>query len=255
MNDIDKHMNNFNYIIRFLRFFKSFVSIENCKIDNILIYNSLNYAEYKFSYNLIRKLCLRFSDSTKYWHYFSEIQKKIGFSLSKTLKYSLRILKKNPFTLPGIIFTGNLCSDFGSKGYAVSEYLQAYRYEKNSSLINLLISIQYLSSCLNRKNFFSDFSFIIAYSFFFRYINIRRYTIQYLKLKIYKSKLLKSEHHLNKSVFFDIIGLNKNSGNELKKSIYILSRSRNFCLINRKSQFDKFTNLRQKYKNNLLINE
>jgi len=168
------------------------------------------------AYRLLRIECLTNPNSIEGWYFLSDLEKKIGLIVSKTLRYSLRILMKFPETVPGIIFTGNHCSNFGSFGYALAEYFQAYRWKKNSPFLNFVIFIQYLRGSLNRRNFSRGFAILLSICFFWRYKILRDFTAQHFLERNRFSILLEKEVNYNFGNFYLFLGSNHLAFNYLK---------------------------------------
>jgi len=145
------------------------------------------------------------------WKLLSDVISLIGILVSKTLRFSLRLLKKFPDCLPATLFSANHCSCFLSYGYAQAEYLQAYKWNKTSPFLNAMISIQYLNGCFNRKNLFPGFSLLLSISFFIKYCTQRNFIIEYCNKRKIKNLLYEDEILYNKGRYFIFFGMLRTS--------------------------------------------
>ena len=188
--------------------------------------------KYIEAYNLLRLQCSTDPYSIQSWQLLSLIEKEIGNPVSKTLRFTLRVIRKNPDSIPGIIFAGNLCSAFGSSGYALAEFFQAYRWKSNSPLLNLSISIQYLNGSRNRRNDFKGLIIILCLSFFFRYKILRLFIVQVILQNNFYSDFLSQEILYNSGRILLFLDLNKKSKinfGSIFKFKKTLSKTRKFC--------------------------
>ena len=173
----------------------------------VLIISAIKKKKYIKAYNLLRSQCYETPYSIHSWQLLALVEKEIGSAVSKTLRFTLRIIKNFPDSVPGIMFAGNLCSFFGSNGYALSEFFQAYRWKSNSPFLNLSISIQYLNGSKNRKNNSKGLTILLCLCFFFRYKILRYFTLQVILQQNFYSDLLNLEILYNCGrilLFFDI---------------------------------------------------
>ncbi|AFP65222.1 TATA binding protein of transcription factor IIIC (nucleomorph) [Chroomonas mesostigmatica CCMP1168] len=167
----------------------------------------INKKKFKKAYHILRLQCIKDPYSFNKWCLLSRLENQLGFLISKTLRYSLRLLIKNPNSVPAMIFTGNHCSFFGSYGYSLAEYFQAYRWRKDSPFLNFLISVQYLNGSLSRKILNREFSIFTSLSFFTEYKKLRLFLSQ-VNLKRNKwSKLLEIETIYNTARLYLFLGL------------------------------------------------
>jgi hypothetical protein len=184
------------------------------------------------------------------------VEKKIGLVVSKTLRFTLRIIKKFPNSIPGITFAGNLCSVFGSGGYALAEFFQAYRWKNNSPFLNLSISVQYLNGSVNRRTKLKGLSLLLCLSFYFRYKILRFFIIKVILQEDYLSSYLNLETLYNSGRILLFLGIhNKAKVNftsifELKKTVSTVKKFKR----NRKN-FMKFGIKKEAQFNSLLLDE
>lgn len=178
----------------------------NLKLTFIIL--AINKKKYVKAYNLLRIHCSTAPNSVQSWQLLSLIEKEIGVSVSKTLRFTLRIIRKYPDSLPGIIFAGNLCSVFGSNGYALAEFFQAYRWKNNSPFLNLSISIQYLNGSINRQNRFKGRAILLCLCFFYRYKILRYFIIHIVLQKNFYTDSLHLEILYNSGRVLLFLGLN-----------------------------------------------
>ena len=155
-----------------------FKKLNSLKLKSALIVIILRERKYTKAYDLLRQQCFDEPYSILFWQLLSFVEKKIGLVVSKTLRFTLRLIKKFPDSIPGIIFAGNLCSVFGSNGYALAEFFQAYRWKSNSPFLNLSISIQYLNGSVNRRTRLKGIALLLCLSFYFRYKILRFFIIK-----------------------------------------------------------------------------
>nr|UXY87548.1 TATA binding protein of transcription factor IIIC [Cryptomonas curvata] len=172
------------------------------KLKFILLSLAFKKKKYKKAYEYARFLCLKNPNYLIPWYLLSKIEKQVGFAASKTLRFTLRLLKKYPNSIPAIIFAANHCSIFGSHGYALAEYFQAYRWKKTSSFLNFSIFLQYLHKSFNRGNQNLEYTIILSLCFFFKYKNIRTFTSETFLKRSNKSVLLKMEIFFNKAKLY-----------------------------------------------------
>ena len=169
---------------------------------------ALKKKRYVKAYNLLRLQCSTTPYSIKSWQLLSLVEEEIGITVSKTLRFTLRVIGKFPRSIPGIIFAGNLCSIFGSSGYALAEFYQAYRWKNNSPFLNLSISIQYLNGSINRRNKLKGLLILLCLSFFFRYKILRYFTIQLILQENLYSDFLNLEILYNSGRILLFLGIN-----------------------------------------------
>jgi hypothetical protein len=172
------------------------------KLKFILLSIAFKKKKYRKAYEYARFLCLENPRHITSWYFLSKIEKQVGFAASKTLRFTLRLLKKYPNSIPGIIFAANHCSIFGSHGYALAEYFQAYRWKKTSSFLNFSIYLQYLQKSLNRGNRNSEYTIILSLCFFYNYKTIRTFTSETFLKRSNKSVSLKMEILFNKAKLY-----------------------------------------------------
>jgi hypothetical protein len=177
------------------------------KLKYILLSLAFKKKKYKKTYEYSRLICLENPNSLASWYILSKIEKQVGFVASKTLRFTLRLLKKYPNSIPGIIFAANHCSIFGSYGYALAEYFQAYRWRKCSSFLNFSIYLQYLHKSLNRKNKNPEYTIILSLCFFFNYKAIRIFTSEAYLKRAKRSISLKMEVLFNKAKLYLFLDL------------------------------------------------
>jgi hypothetical protein len=167
----------------------------------------------------------------------SLVEKEIGIAVSKTLRFTLRIVGKFPNSIPGIIFAGNLCSVFGSSGYALAEFYQAYRWKNNSPFLNLSIAIQYLNGSINRRNISKGIIILLSLCFFFRYKILRYFTIQIILQEDFFSHFLDLEILYNSARILLFLGINYRAKTDFETVFKIkktVSKSRKFNRNNKK---------------------
>ena len=218
-----------------LKIFIRIPSILNLKI--IILILTIQKKKFKKAYEYCRTLCLKNPNSMEYWFTLSMIEKKTSFAVSKTLRFTLRILKKNPTSIPGMIFAGNHCSFYGSYGYALAEYFQAYRWKKDSSFLNFCIHVQYLLRSLNRRNKAPEHMILMSISFFFHYKMIRSYTIEAYLKRTKNSAPLKIEIFYNKARLYLFLGINYLS---VKNFTIALRKKRSFNSITKNKRHFEF---------------
>ncbi|ABW98295.1 tfIIIC (nucleomorph) [Hemiselmis andersenii] len=149
---------------------------ENLKICCILI--AIGRKKFEKAYKISRIQCLLNPFCYKSWSLLTKLENHRGILTSKTLRYSLRVLLKYPTSIPAIIFTGNHCSVFGSFGYSLAEFFQAYRWKKDSPFLNFSIFLQYLNGSLSRKITNFQFAIFLSLSFFSEYRKLRHFLTQ-----------------------------------------------------------------------------
>jgi hypothetical protein len=226
------------------------------KLKSALIVIILRKKKYTEAYNLLRQQCFDEPYSIQFWQLLSIVEKKIGLVVSKTLRFTLRIIKKFPDSIPGITFAGNLCSVFGSGGYALAEFFQAYRWKNNSPFLNLSISIQYLNGSVNRRTKLKGLSLLLCLSFYFRYKILRFFIIKVILQEDYLSSYLNLETLYNSGRILLFLGIhNKAKVNftsifELKKTVSTVKKFKR----NRKN-FMKFGIKKEAQFNSLLLDE
>lgn len=212
--------------------------------------------KYTKAYDLLRQQCFDEPYSILYWQLLSFVEKKIGLVVSKTLRFTLRILKKFPDSIPGIAFAGNLCSVFGSNGYALGEFFQAYRWKSNSPFVNLSISIQYLNGSVNRRTKLKGFALLLCLSFYFRYKILRFFIIKVILQGNNFSSVLEMEGLYNSGRILLFLGIhtkakiNFASIFELKKTISTVKKFKR----NRK-KFIKFALKKEAQFNSIFLDE
>lgn len=225
---------------------KIFAKFNQTHLKPTFIILAIKKKKYVKAYNLLRLYCSNTPNSVQSWQLLSLVEKEIGISVSKTLRFTLRIIKKFPDSLPGIIFAGNLCSIFGSNGYALAEFFQAYRWKNNSPFLNLSISIQYLNGSINRLIRSKGRAILLCLCFFFRYKILRYFIIHIILQKNCYTDSLYLEILYNSGRILLFMGLN--SGAKL-----------NFeSLINHKktiSKTRKFNRDRKKYIKSIITKE
>jgi hypothetical protein len=177
------------------------------KLKFILLSLAFKKKKYKKAYEYSRLICLENPNSLASWHILSKIEKQVGFAASKTLRFTLRLLKKYPNSIPGIIFAANHCSIFGSYAYSLAEYFQAYRWKKGSSFLNFSIYLQYLHKSLNRRNQNPEYTIILSLCFFFNYKTIRIFTSETCLKRSKKSISLKMEVLFNQAKLYLFLDL------------------------------------------------
>ena len=159
------------------------------------------------AYLKLRLHCLYAPHSWFEWKLLASVIEKIGVLVSKTLRFSLRLLKKTPDSIPAIFLSANHCLCFSSYGYAQAEYFQVFRWGKNSTILNILISIQYLNGSFSRKNLFTGFSILLSVSFFIRYQVFRNFLTEYQNNRLKKNFLYRLEAIYNKGRFYLFFGI------------------------------------------------
>lgn len=164
--------------------------------------------KFKKTYTILRLQCIKDPYSFHQWCLLSKFENQFGFLIAKTLRYSLRLLIKYPSSVPAMIFSGNHCSFFGSFGYSLAEYFQAYRWKKDSPFLNFLISIQYLNGSLSRKVLNSEFSIFLSLCFFSEYKRLRLFVSQRILHRSLSSKFLEIELMYNTARLYLFLGLN-----------------------------------------------
>jgi hypothetical protein len=164
--------------------------------------------KFKKTYTMLRLQCIKDPYSFYQWCLLSKFENQFGFLIAKTLRYSLRLLIKYPSSVPAMIFSGNHCSFFGSFGYSLAEYFQAYRWKKDSPFLNFLISIQYLNGSLSRKVLNSEFSIFLSLCFFSEYKRLRLFVSQRMLQRSLSSKFLEVELLYNTARLYLFLGLN-----------------------------------------------
>lgn len=188
--------------------------------DNLLYYESSHFVrhfslsimikkkKFKKAYKMLRLQCIKNPYSFNKWCLLGKLENQFGFLLSKTLRYSLRLLLKYPSSVPAMIFSGNHCSFFGSFGYSLAEYFQAYRWKKDSPFLNFLISIQYLNGSLSRKVLNPEFSVFLSLCFFSEYKRLRLFESQVILNRSPSSQYLTVELLYNTARLYLFLGLN-----------------------------------------------
>jgi hypothetical protein len=187
---------------------KIFSKLNSFNLRPLFILWMLKKKKYVNAYNLLRLQCSIRPDSFQSWQVLSLVEKEIGIAVSKTLRFTLRIVGKFPNSIPGIIFAGNLCSVFGSSGYALAEFYQAYRWKSNSPFLNLSIAIQYLNGSINRRNISKGIIILLSLCFFFRYKILRYFTIQIILQEDFFSHFLDLEILYNSARILLFLGIN-----------------------------------------------
>jgi len=187
---------------------KIFAKFNQTHLKPTFIILAIKKKKYIKAYNLLRLYCSNTPNSIQSWQLLSLVEKEIGISVSKTLRFTLRIIKKFPDSLPGIIFAGNLCSIFGSNGYALAEFFQAYRWKNNSPFLNLSISIQYLNGSINRLIRSKGRAILLCLCFFFRYKILRYFIIHIILQKNCYTDSLYLEILYNSGRILLFMGLN-----------------------------------------------
>ena len=217
---------------------KIFTKLNSFKLNFKFVLLAVRKKKYILAYNLLRFQCSNNPYTVDFWQLFSWVEKEIGFAVSKTLRFALRVVSKYPDSIPGIIFSGNLCSSFGSNGYALAEFFQAYRWKSNSPFLNLSISIQYLNGSLNRRNNFKGYAVLLCLCFFFRYKILRCFIIQTILQKNFISEILSLEILYNSGrilLFLGIDSLAKINFDSVLKKKKTVSGTRKFNRIRKKS--------------------
>jgi len=206
------------------------------------------------AYKQLRLHCLYEPHSWIEWKLLATVIEKIGVLVSKTLRFSLRLLKKFPDSIPAIFLSANHCLCFSSYGYAQAEYFQAFRWKKNSTVLNILISIQYLNGSFSRRNLFTGFSILLSVSFFVRYQIFRNFLTEYQHKRVKKSFLYKSEGFYNKGRFYLFFGIKKLACQNFR---IILKKTENIDKlnkINRKKKKDRRQFLlKESFFNNIIM--
>jgi hypothetical protein len=215
-----------------------------------LLLLTLKKKKYKKAYEYSRTICLENPNSLVSWSILSKIEKQVGLAVSKTLRFSLRLLKRYPNSTPAIIFTANHCSLFASYGYALAEYLQAYQWKKDSSFLNFCISLQYLHKSISRRNLHSEYTIVISLCFFFNYKLIRFLMAEAYLKRSKKSILLRKEVFFNKARLYLFLDL-KNLALLTFKSV--LKQVNQTLTINKRSR-RVLSHLSYDLKNDSLIN-
>lgn len=185
-----------------------FMKLGSCSLRLKFIEIVLRKKKYILAYKLLRFQCADKPYTVYYWQLLAWVEKEINFAVSKTLRFALRVIRKYPDSISGIIFAGNLCSIFGSSGYALAEFFQAFRWKSNSPFLNLSISIQYLNGSINRRNNLKGFAILLCLCFFFRYKILRRFVIQTILQKNSNSEILKLELLYNSGRILLFLGFN-----------------------------------------------
>jgi hypothetical protein len=226
-----------NKIIDIIISNKIFSKLNSFNLRPLFILWMLKKKKYVKAYNLLRLQCSIRPYSFQSWQVLSLVEKEIGIAVSKTLRFTLRIVGKFPNSIPGIIFAGNLCSVFGSSGYALAEFYQAYRWKNNSPFLNLSIAIQYLNGSINRRNISKGIVILLSLCFFFRYKILRYFTIQIILQENFFSHFLDLEILYNSARILLFLGINYRAKTDfetvfkIKKSV---SKSRKFNRNNKK---------------------
>jgi hypothetical protein len=218
-----------DFLISHKFFFKNFS--DDIKI--FFIFFSIKKKKFEKAYKMSRQECLLNPYSFRFWCILNKLENQIGIFTSKTLRYSLRILQKYPNSVPAIVFSGNHCSVFGSFGYSLAEYLQAYRWRKDSSSLNFLISIQYLNGSFSRKNNNPEFSIFLSLSFFLDYKKLRRFSSQFFLKRNIISNEFYIEIYYNTARFYLLLGFNYLALKNFKKGLRRLNFSLTINKINR----------------------
>lgn len=213
-------------------FFSS--SSELLKTCYILI--SIKKKKYEKAYKITRSRCLSCPYCIRSWALLSKLENQIGIITSKTLRYSLRILLKHPTSLPAIIFTGNHCSVFGSFGYALAEFFQAYRWKKGSPFLNFSICLQYLKGSSSRNLKSTEFAVFLGLGFFSEYQKLRHFIIQNRMKRNFLGLGLEIELFFNTAKFYLFLGLNYLAMISLKKGI---SKTYSFITLTKKKRYSE----------------
>ena len=220
------------------------------KLKFILLLLTIKKKKYKKAYEYARILCLEKPNNLLPWYFLSKIEKQVGFAASKTLRFTLRLLKKYTNSIPAMVFAANHCSIFGSHGYALAEYFQSYRWKKNSSFLNFSIYLQYLHKSINRADQNPEYTIILSLCFFFNYKIIRMFTSESFLKRSNKSISLKMEIFFNKAKLYLFLEL---------KSLALITfirvlKQKNFlltvCKRNRRFRLNQMNSL----KNDSLLN-
>ena len=216
---------------------KIFSKLNSFNLRPLFVLWMLKKKKYVKAYNLLRLQCSIRPYSFQSWQILSLVEKEIGIAVSKTLRFTLRIVGKFPNSIPGIIFAGNLCSVFGSSGYALAEFYQAYRWKNNSPFLNLSIAIQYLNGSINRRNISKGIVILLSLCFFFRYKILRFFTIQIILQENFFSHFLDLEILYNSARILLFLGINNMAKTDFETVFKIkktVSKSRKFNRNNKK---------------------
>ena len=191
------------------------------------------------AYKKLRLQCLYAPHSWFEWKLLAMVIEKIGVLVSKTLRFSLRLLKKSPDSMPAIFLSANHCLCFTSYGYAQAEYFQVFRWGKNSTILNILISIQYLNGSFSRRNLFTGFSILLSVSFFIRYQTLRNFSTEYQNKRLKKNFLYKAEAFYNKGRFYLFFGIKKLAYQNFRIVLKKTENNNKLNKINRKRKKDR----------------
>ena len=190
--------------------------------------------KFQQAYKITRLQCLNNPFSYQQWSLLAKLENKIGIMTSKTLRYSLRILMKNPTSLPAIIFTGNHCSAFGSFGYSLAEFFHAYRWHKGSSFLNFAICLQYINGSSSRKIKNLEFINFLGLSFFSEYQKLRNFIIEKYLRKKHQRYELQVEIIYNTARLYLFLGLEWLALKTFKKGLTI---SNSFLSLTKKRRY------------------
>ena len=200
---------------------KFFISYGSVFLKTCCAFMFIKKKKFQQAYKITRFQCLNNPFSYQQWSLLTKLENKIGIMTSKTLRYSLRILMKNPTSIPAIIFTGNHCSAFGSFGYSLAEFFHAYRWHKGSSFLNFTICLQYINGSSSRKIKNLEFINFLGLSFFSEYQKLRNFIIETYLRKKHQRFELQIEIIYNTARLYLFLGLEWLAFKTFKKGLTI----------------------------------
>jgi len=197
----------------------SFLPEESNFLQICCIWISVKKKKFEKAYKIARLRCLSHPFCYQSWSILAKLENQIGILTSKTLRYSLRVLIKYPTSIPAIVFTGNHCSVFGSFGYSLAEYFQAYRWRKDSPFLNFSICLQYINGSFNRNIINPEYAIVLSLAFFSEYKKLRTYTIQTQLKNNFACIELDIEIFYNTARFYLFLGMNSLAFLTLQKAL------------------------------------
>nr|UXY87060.1 TATA binding protein of transcription factor IIIC [Cryptomonas sp.] len=246
----------FMFVSKTLRFFilsRFFFRKSHRSLRYILLSLAFKKKNFKKAYEYSRLVCLESPNSFISWCILSKIEKRTGNAVSKTLRFTLRLLSKFPMSIPGMIFAGNHCSVFGSHGYALAEYFQAYRWKKDSSFLNFSIHLQYLYRSLNRRNLNSEYSLLMSLCFFYHYKLIRFFSVETEMKRSKTSIFLQMEVFFNKARLYLFLGMKYLALKTFKRVLNKKNTISSISKYNRRFKMNKIDNLRNESMFNIYL--
>ncbi|EGC32939.1 hypothetical protein DICPUDRAFT_155061 [Dictyostelium purpureum] len=171
------HLNRHQEASQYLRYALRNIKFENSlfthQLKFIAVGVSFNDKNYYLAFKYVKYVCSKKPYDNKVWNLFNKIIVNYGGRSTVQNRFLAKIYEKYPNSLPVLVMIGNQNKQTDNVRGALFEYIKAYRISPDDPLINLLIGVLILSQVMGRKQANRHKMTIIAYSFIFKYANLR----------------------------------------------------------------------------------